>query len=124
MNVDLAPVMDTVPASMVATNVPIGRYQREYGNDPGTVAEKGTAFLLGLHHAGVAGTVKHFPGLGRVTGNTDTTANVVDSVTTRADPFLQPFAAGVGLGAPIVMVSSRPTSGSTRCAWRRSRRPS
>lgn len=61
--------------------------------------------LAGLHHAGVAGTVKHFPGLGRVVGNTDTTAGVVDSVTVRGDPYLGPFAAGVRLGAPFVMIS-------------------
>ena len=37
----------------------------------------------GLAAAGVDATVKHFPGLGRVTGNTDTTSGVTDTVTTR-----------------------------------------
>ena len=105
VNLDLAPVMDTVPPNMVATNQPIGRYQREYGNDPGTVATKGTAVLRGLHAGGVASAVKHFPGLGRVVGNTDTTAGVVDSVTTRGDPYLAPFAAGISAGASFVTVS-------------------
>lgn len=105
VNLDLAPVMDTVPPSMVATNQPIGRYQREYGNDPDTVATKGTAVLDGLHGGGVASAVKHFPGLGRVVGNTDTTAGVVDSVTTRGDAYLAPFAAGISAGASFVMVS-------------------
>jgi beta-N-acetylhexosaminidase len=40
---------------------------------------------------GVDATAKHFPGLGRVVGNTDFTAGVVDSITTADDPYLAPF---------------------------------
>ena len=46
------------------------------------MATHGTAFLTGMASAGVATSVKHFPGLGRVRGNTDTTAGVTDTVTT------------------------------------------
>jgi beta-N-acetylhexosaminidase len=38
--------------------------------------------IAGLEDAGVEATVKHFPGLGEVVGNTDHTAGVVDRVTT------------------------------------------
>lgn len=105
VSVDLAPVLDTVPPGTAATNPPIGAFQREYGVDPGTVAAHGTAFLDGLGTAGVLSVGKHFPGLGRVTGNTDTTAGVTDTVTGRGDPYLAPFAAAARRGAPFTMVS-------------------
>ena len=55
--------------------------------------------------AGVATVAKHFPGLGRVTGNTDFTADVVDNVTTADDPYLNSFRAAIGAGVPMVMVA-------------------
>ncbi len=60
-----------------------------------------------LQGAGVSATLKHFPGLGRVTGNTDLTATgTTDTVTTADDADLAPFRAGVEVGADLVMVSS------------------
>jgi beta-N-acetylhexosaminidase len=105
VNVDLAPVMDTVPSDSPG-NPPIGDLDREYGHDPATVASHGTAVVRGLAEAGVAATVKHFPGLGRVSGNTDTTSGVTDYVTTRHDPYLAPYAAAIQAGAPLVMMST------------------
>src|SRR5206468_2172420 len=52
----------------------------------------------------VAVTLKHFPGLGRATGNTDLAKHVTDP-TTRHDRYLAPFQEGVAAGAPFVMVS-------------------
>ncbi len=107
VNVNLAPVADTVPASIGRNNAPIGRYSREYGNDPATVARGVTATVAGLRAGGVAATVKHFPGLGRVTGNTDLTASgITDTTASTSDPYLEPFRAGIGAGAELVMVSS------------------
>ncbi|SEO68068.1 beta-N-acetylhexosaminidase [Actinacidiphila rubida] len=106
VNMNLAPVADTVPPNLVNVNAPIGKLQREYGNDPATVATHSTAFLRGMQLAGVLPTAKHFPGLGRVTGNTDTTANVKDTVTTSNDPYLAPFRSAVQAGSPFIMVSS------------------
>jgi beta-N-acetylhexosaminidase len=105
INVDLAPVLDTVPAGST-DNPPIGDLDREYGHDPATVASHGTAVAQGLASAGVAATVKHFPGLGRVTGNTDTTSGVTDSVTTATDPYLAPFATAIDAAVPFVMMST------------------
>ena len=105
INVDLAPVLDTVPAGNVH-NPPIGDLDREYGHTPTRVASRGVAVALGLADAGVDATVKHFPGLGRVSGNTDTTAGVTDRVTTRHDPYLLPFAAAIKTGVPFVMMST------------------
>jgi beta-N-acetylhexosaminidase len=59
-----------------------------------------------MRAAGIATTVKHFPGLGRVAGNTDTTGGVTDQVTTRHDAYLAPFAAAVQAGTPLVMMST------------------
>jgi len=104
VNVDLAPVLDTVPAG--AVNPPIGYYNREYGHSTAVVGPHGTAFAVGLARAGVAAAVKHFPGLGRVSANTDTTAGVTDGVTTYDDGYLAPFRSAVAGGAPLAMVSS------------------
>jgi beta-N-acetylhexosaminidase len=106
VDVNLAPVMDTVSQSFAPHNPPIGWYYREYGYTPATVAEKGTAFLRGMRSAGLAMTAKHFPGLGRVTANTDTTPGVTDNVTTRSSSDITPFRAAVTSGTQFLMVSS------------------
>jgi beta-N-acetylhexosaminidase len=54
----------------------------------------------------VVATIKHFPGLGRTYGNTDLTGSVEDTVTTRHDPYLAPFADAINAGVPFVMVST------------------
>jgi beta-N-acetylhexosaminidase len=105
VNLDFAPVMDVVPPGTDATNQPIGVLQREYGHDPATVGSHGAAVVRGMALSHVPTTLKHFPGLGRVTGNTDTVAGVVDPTTTADDPYLESFRAGIEAGAPFVMVS-------------------
>jgi beta-N-acetylhexosaminidase len=105
VNWNYAPVMDVVPPGTDAQNQPIGVLQREFGHDPTTVARQGVAFLHGMDKAGVVPTAKHFPGLGRVEGNTDFTADVVDDVTTSDDPYLQSFQAAIDAGVPFVMVA-------------------
>ncbi|MFI5225048.1 MAG: glycoside hydrolase family 3 N-terminal domain-containing protein [Candidatus Limnocylindrales bacterium] len=105
INLNFAPVADTVPPGTDQENAPIGRLKREYGHDPQTVASHVAAFIAGMRAAGIDTTAKHFPGLGRVVGNTDDTADVVDTVTTPTDPYLDPFGAAVQAGTPFVMVS-------------------
>ena len=108
VNVNLAPVADTVPTSLGAANAPIGRYQRDFApGSPATNARYAAAFVRGTLAAGIAPTLKHFPGLGRVTGNTDvTSAGTTDRTTGVRDPYLAPFQAGIRAGAPLVMISS------------------
>ncbi len=106
VRLDLAPILDTVPPGTAARNPPIGVFRREFGLDTGTVASHGTAVAQGFAAAGVGATGKHFPGLGRVPANPDDSARVTDTVTTRGDPYLAPFAAAVNAGAPVVMVST------------------
>jgi beta-N-acetylhexosaminidase len=105
VNLDLAPVLDVVPPAFSAINQPIAQYQRQLGSTPDAVATHGVALVRGLQGAGIAAALKHFPGLGRVVGNTDTTAGVVDNTTVRRDPFVSPFAAGIKAGAGFVLVS-------------------
>lgn len=107
VNLNLAPVADTVPAAKGASNAPIGKFDREYGHDPATVAASVGNVVHGLQRSGVGATVKHFPGLGRITGNTDvTTDGTTDTRTTSTDSYLRPFAAGIEAGAGAVMMSS------------------
>jgi len=105
VNLNFAPVMDVVPPGGDAQNQPIGALNREYGHDATTAGTHGVAFLRGLRQAGIDGTIKHFPGLGRVRGNTDVTAGVVDTITTANDAYLQSFAQGIAAGADLVMVA-------------------
>ena len=105
VNLDFAPVTDVVPPGQDAANRPIGALQRGYGHDPATVGAHASAFLLGMEDAGVATTLKHFPGLGRVQGNTDFTASVTDTSTAADDASVRSFRAGIDAGAPFVMVA-------------------
>jgi beta-N-acetylhexosaminidase len=106
INANLAPVADVVPMSMVWVNKPIGQLDRGYAPSPKRVAAKVTAFTEGMDRAGVATAVKHFPGLGRVRGNTDFVSRVVDTKTTRDDAALAGFSAAIDAGTDMVMVSS------------------
>ena len=107
VNMDLAPVMDTVPSRRAARhNPPIGRFDREFGYTTKVVGRHGLAFLRGMTDGHVVPTVKHFPGLGRVRANPDTATRVTDRVTRRHDAYLRPFRAAVDAGVPVVMVST------------------
>ena len=108
VNMNLAPVADLVDIARPASNEPIGRWGREYGHDAATVSSQAGAFAEGMQASKVIPTYKHFPGLGRVTANTDTSAGVVDSTTTRsADTAVSVvFGAAIAAGAPVIMVSS------------------
>ena len=107
VNVNLAPVTDTVPKEIGTANKPIGKWGRQYGSTPEAVSRSATAFLEGMLAGGVEGTVKHFPGLGRIRNNTDfSSTGITDEVATRDDPFLQPFADGIRAGAGLVMMAS------------------
>jgi beta-N-acetylhexosaminidase len=106
VTLDLAPVADTVPSSLGTGNPPIGAFYREYGSDPTKVAADIGTVVGAIQSTGVTTTLKHFPGLGRVLKNTDTSTGAVDTVMTSHDPYLGPFIAGVHAGTGAVMVSS------------------
>ena len=66
INTDFAPVVD------VHTVDPAILESRMFGRDPKTVASYAGAFLNGLQNNGVAGCLKHFPGLGAISSDPHT----------------------------------------------------
>ncbi|ACZ29151.1 Beta-N-acetylhexosaminidase [Xylanimonas cellulosilytica DSM 15894] len=110
VDVNLGPVADLVPADIGAANPPIGAFDRNYGSTAAEVVAGAGAFAAGMQDAGVVPTLKHFPGLGRVTANTDTSADVVDAVTTADDAsvgvFRDVLAASSAEPRPWVMMST------------------
>ena len=107
VNMNLAPVVDLVDIPRPTTNEPIGKWGREYGHDAATVSSQAGAFAEGMQASKVIPTYKHFPGLGRVTANTDTSAGVVDRTTSRnSDAAVGVFASAIAAGAQVIMVSS------------------
>src|SRR3954451_3841599 len=81
VNINLAPVLDTVPANRTSTNQPIGRCSREYGPRSSVLATAGLNVVRSMPTSWPNTAVKHFPGLGRASGNTDTAFGVKDTVT-------------------------------------------
>lgn len=106
VNLNLAPVADTVPTSIGTKNPPIGAFRREFGSDPAKVAAAIRTVVPASQNAGVLTVLKHFPGLGRVRVNTDTSTGATDNTATANDPFLTPFKAGIEAGSASVMISS------------------
>lgn len=64
LNTDFAPVVDVDQGGGVGSS-------RTFGTTVSTVTTFGGAFLDGLQQHSVAGTLKHWPGLGAATGNPD-----------------------------------------------------
>lgn len=106
VNLNLAPVLDLVPQAAASSNAPIGVFGRNYGYTAESVITHGNAFAQGQRDAGVQTSIKHFPGLGRVAGNTDDTAGVTDTVTGPDAASVAVFDAGIEAGSGLVMMSS------------------
>jgi beta-N-acetylhexosaminidase len=70
LNVDFAPLADVRQTAALDPT-------RMFGSTPGTVATYAGEFLDGLQQHHVAGTLKHWPGLGAATGNPDDTLPTV-----------------------------------------------
>ena len=99
VNVVYAPVLDL--ASEPA-NTALGI--RSFGDDPAEVAPLGSAMVRGLQGAGVAATIKHFPGLGEVRADTHFGLGIVEADRHRLDTAtLVPFRAAVAAGARAAM---------------------
>lgn len=106
INVNLAPVADVVPAAIGTSNAPIGYFGRQYGNTAGEVSSAITTVNDALGKAGVRPVVKHFPGLGRVLKNTDTSTGVTDTVIGAQATDLEPFKQAISQGNAWVMISN------------------
>ncbi|WP_290861446.1 glycoside hydrolase family 3 N-terminal domain-containing protein [Hamadaea sp.] len=97
INVDFAPDADVQGESSV-----IG--SRSFGSDSALVAEQAAAAVRGLQAAGVAATLKHFPGHGRPAA--DSHGDLPQLKQTRkelAEIDLPPFQAGIKAGAMLIM---------------------
>ena len=99
VNVDYAPCLDV--ASNPA-NPSLGI--RSFGDDPAAVGALGAAWLRGLQSAGVAGTMKHFPGKGEGSVDTHLDLAVVERDRAGLDAVeLAPFRAAVEAGVRLTM---------------------
>jgi len=99
VDLSFAPVVD-----LGRGNLAIGN--RAFHADPAIVAEFTRAYVAGMHEAGMAATLKHFPGHGSVLEDT----HFDDAVDPRPLDVLQaedllPFVAGIEAGADAVMMA-------------------
>jgi beta-N-acetylhexosaminidase len=100
INLNLAPVVDL---NVNRSNPAIGALERSFSADADVVSEMARACVQAHHSRGVLTTLKHFPGIGSASGNTDSAP--VDVSKTWTEGELVPFRDLVGSGdADIVMV--------------------
>jgi beta-N-acetylhexosaminidase len=104
-NVDLAPVLD-VDGRAVYPGARDPDGLRSFSGNPETVAADGAAFAQGLDGSGVTAVVKHFPGLGGATGNTDYGPAATEPWPALVRGALIPFEAAIARGVPAVMMSN------------------
>ena len=104
VTMDLAPVLDTDNGPGPNNSDADGT--RSFSNDPAVASSDGRAFASGLEAGGVVPVVKHFPGLGHATGNTDVTPAATLSWSDLQTDGLIPFRDAVAAHLPVVMVSN------------------
>lgn len=102
VNVDFAPVAD-VPASRASF---VYRQGRAWSFDAGTTAALAGAFALGLGQARELATMKHFPGLGFATANTDHAVVRIRASKAQLAAGLTPYRQAVAQRVPLVMLSN------------------
>ena len=97
INADFAPVADVQgPGGVIGS--------RSFGSDPVAVAGQVAAAVRGLRSAGVASTLKHFPGHGHTIVDSHAVLPVLDRTVAELDAEdLPPFVAGIAAGADLVM---------------------
>ncbi|MBJ6979556.1 MULTISPECIES: beta-N-acetylhexosaminidase [unclassified Luteimonas] len=99
VDLSFAPVVD-----LGRGNLAIG--DRAFSDDPQVVAAFTRAYVEGMHEAGMAATLKHFPGHGSVREDTHFDDAVDDRPldVIRAEDLV-PFVAGIDAGADAVMLA-------------------
>jgi beta-N-acetylhexosaminidase len=98
INVTLGPVADVPAEGSVMTN-------RAFTSDPEAAVAAVAESVAGWREAGVGTTVKHFPGLGGASVNTDEGSATVDRTRRQLNDDLAPFAVAISEGTEFVMVS-------------------
>lgn len=109
VGVDLAPVADLDAGSALTSADPDG--PRSFGADPAVAARYAGAFAAGMADSGVLAVVKHFPGLGGATGNTDYGPAATPAWAGPGAAALQPFRSVLAAGARAVMVANATVPG-------------
>jgi beta-N-acetylhexosaminidase len=111
VTVDLAPDLDLASGpgpDAIHTDGP-----RSFSPTRATATAYGEAFLTGLEAGGVLPVIKHFPGEGSATANTDDAPASTPPLSTLQGADLLPFAAAIKAGAPAVMVGNATVPGLT-----------
>jgi beta-N-acetylhexosaminidase len=99
IDLSFAPVVD-----LARGNRAIG--ERAFAPDPEVVSDLGQAYLRGMHLAGMAATLKHFPGHGSVAEDTHfDAASDPRGLDTLLATDLVPFADAIAAGAEAVMMA-------------------
>ncbi len=111
VTMDLAPVLDLDGAPGPNAANPVGT--RSFSPVAATASAAGLAFAAGLQAAGVVPVVKHFPGLGGASANTDVRPAATLPWSKLEDGGLLPFTAAVRAGTPAVMVANATVPGLT-----------
>jgi len=102
INLNLAPVVDL---NVNPDNPSIGALGRSFSADPDVVVAMAGELITGQRAGAVLTTLKHFPGLGSATGDTD--REFVDITATWTEAELEPFRRLIAAGqADLVMVSN------------------
>jgi beta-N-acetylhexosaminidase len=102
INVDLAPVAD-VPGSTASFMYRAGR---TFSFSASRTAYMADAFASGLESKGVVPTMKHFPGIGLATRNTDAYVVTIRASTTALAPGLRPYRLAIPHHIPLIMLSN------------------
>lgn len=106
---DLAPVLDDAPAGFAVGEEGL----RSYSSTGTTVATYGIAAIQGLRAGGVTPVIKHFPGLGHVSADTDFRPAADPPLAQLEGDDLVPFSRAVAAGAPVVLMSNAVVPGLT-----------
>lgn len=100
-NMNFAPVLDV---DTCVENPVIGN--RSFSQDPYIVARLGSAYIRGLHFAGVAATAKHFPGHGDTSTDSHFALPVVNQTEERLQSLeLLPFRAAIRSNVDAIMMA-------------------
>lgn len=111
VRMDLAPVADVDAGAGPSASDPDGR--RSFSGNEATASTYTVAFVQGLIQSGVVPVVKHFPGLGGATGNTDNGPASTQPLSSLESNGLLPFRAAIAAGAPVVMIANAAVPGLT-----------
>lgn len=105
VNMNLAPVVDVDGRNEAPSKTnPDG--WRSFSGDTAVVSKAGVAYLNGMRAGGVIPVVKHFPGIGGSTYNSDFGPARTLPWSTLQKVAIPPFTAAIKAGAPAIMISN------------------